>query len=78
MAKKEYTFCPGWMDYAAVAHYTCFSERTVKEWYRKGLLPAARIDNGAPRFARNDVDRLMEANKSKSFLETINQIIGDL
>jgi hypothetical protein len=67
MAKRSYTFPPGWMDYAAVAHYTCYSERAVKEWYEKGMIKASRIvykeaggKKGDPRFKRGDIDKFFE------------------
>lgn len=76
--KRQYTFAPGWMDYAAVAHYTCYSERTIKMWYSKGWLPAARVDNGAPRFRRDDIDKLLETHKRESLIEIANDITGGL
>jgi len=78
MAKRIYSFAPGWMDYAAVAHYTCYSERTIKEWFRKGLLPAARVEGGDPRFRREDVDALMEAHKRESLLRIAEGIIKEI
>lgn len=76
MAKKSYHFVPGWMDYETAAAYTCFSVRTVKSWYRQGLIPAARVDDGHPRFKREDIDALLEKHKKPSLLAIAEEIIN--
>lgn len=78
MAKRQYQFCPGWMDYAAAAHYTCFAERTIKAWHKRGLLPAARVENGHPRFRRSDIDDFLESHKKESLLELTEKILENI
>lgn len=78
MAKKSHCFVPGWMDYETAAAYTCFSVRTVKSWYQQGLIPAARIDDGHPRFKKEDIDELLEKHKKPSLLAIAEKIIQEL
>jgi predicted site-specific integrase-resolvase len=75
MAKRSYTFAPGWMDYAAVAHYTCYSVRVVKEWYKKGLLTAARVEGGDPRFKRQDIDQFFEKFVEASREDIVSSVL---
>ena len=79
MARKEYHFAPEYMDYAAMAHYTCYTISAVRKWYRYGRLPAVRIDgNGDPRFRRRDIDAFMERHLQSSLTAIAEDITASL
>lgn len=78
MAKQPHQFVPGWMDYETAAFYTCFSERTIRSFIQKGLLPIVSIEGGHPRIKREDLDALMEAHKREGLLDLAEKIITDL
>jgi excisionase family DNA binding protein len=49
-----------------VADICAVSERTVRDWAQRGLLPAARLPGGARRFRRADAMVMLTPERPRS------------
>lgn len=82
MARRDYNFAPGWLDFPALAYYTCYSVRAVRIWYERGLLKPVRVKvdgrTGDPRFYREDVDKFMLQFREDSLREIADEITTNL
>jgi excisionase family DNA binding protein len=51
----------GWLRTPEAARYLGVHVETVRNWARKGVIPAAKLGNrGGFRFRRDDLDRFLE------------------
>ena len=51
-----------WLTSQEAAEYLQVHQETVRNWARKGVIPAAKLGNrGGFRFRREDLDRLLES-----------------
>ena len=58
----EYT---GWLTTDEAAAYLKVHPETVRNWARKGVIPAAKLGNrGGFRFRREDLDRFVESRRA--------------
>ncbi len=50
-----------WLTTEEGAAYLCVHPETLRNWTRKGMIPAAKLGNrGGFRFRRQDLDRFLE------------------
>jgi excisionase family DNA binding protein len=57
----------GWMRTMEAARYLGVHVETVRNWARKGVIPAAKLGNrGGFRFRREDLDRFLESRRRGS------------
>ena len=54
-----------WLTSQEAAEYLQVHQETVRNWARKGVIPAAKLGNrGGFRFQREDLDRFLETRRS--------------
>jgi excisionase family DNA binding protein len=54
----------GWLKTPDAARYLGVHVETVRNWARKGVIPAAKLGNrGGFRFRREDLDRFLESRR---------------
>ena len=54
----------GWLTTPEAAEYLQVHQETVRNWARKGVIPAAKLGNrGGFRFRREDLDRFLESRR---------------
>ena len=54
----------GWLTTPEAAEYLQVHQETVRNWARKGIIPAAKLGNrGGFRFRREDLDRFLESRR---------------
>ena len=54
----------GWLTTPEAAEYLQVHRETVRNWARKGVIPAAKLGNrGGFRFRREDLDRFLESRR---------------
>ena len=54
-----------WLRTSDAAAYLGVHEETMRNWARKGVIPAAKLGNrGGFRFKREDLDRFLERRRS--------------
>jgi excisionase family DNA binding protein len=57
----------GWLRTPEAARYLGVHVETVRNWARKGVIPAAKLGNrGGFRFRRDDLDRFLENRRQGS------------
>lgn len=57
-----------WMTTAQCARYLRVHQETVRQWYRRGVIPGYRFtDNGDIRFDRSEVDRAVRKVQPETF-----------
>jgi excisionase family DNA binding protein len=55
---------PGWIRTPEAARYLGVHVETMRNWARKGVIPAAKLGNrGGFRFRREDLDRFLESRR---------------
>jgi excisionase family DNA binding protein len=53
-----------WLTTAGAARYLSVHVETLRNWARKGVIPAAKLGNrGGFRFRREDLDRFLESRR---------------
>ncbi len=53
-----------WLTTPEAAEYLQVHQETVRNWARKGVIPAAKLGNrGGFRFRREDLDRFLESRR---------------
>ena len=63
MSMREET---GWLTTPEAAEYLQVHQETVRNWARKGVIPAAKLGNrGGFRFRREDLDRFLENRRGR-------------
>lgn len=54
-----------WLTTPEAAAYLQVHQETLRNWARKGVIPAAKLGNrGGFRFRREDLDRFLESRRS--------------
>jgi excisionase family DNA binding protein len=57
---------PVWLRTPEAAAYLQVHVETLRNWARKGVIPAAKLGNrGGFRFKRSDLDRFLEERQAK-------------
>ena len=60
--KNQLPYPPPWQDAPTLCAHLCISERTLDNWIRDGILPAARQRGGKRMWKWSEVDHLMDGD----------------
>ena len=67
MARRLSDAYTGWLTTEEAAAYLKVHPETMRNWARKGVIPAAKLGNrGGFRFRREDLDRFLEGRRPAS------------